>query len=403
MPAVASSGTPGRPRLLLLDGHSLAYRAFFALPVENFSTTTGQPTNAVYGFTAMLINVLRDEAPTHVAVAFDVGRHTFRTDAYPDYKATRKETPTDFRGQVDLIREVLAALTIPSLQVEGYEADDIIATLAVEGQADDMDVLIVTGDRDALQLVNDRVTVLMTRRGISDMTRFTPEAVEEKYGLTPAQYPDFAALRGDPSDNLPSIPGVGEKTAAKWVRDFGSLDDLVSRVDEVPGKAGDALRAHLADVVRNRQLTELRRDVPLDRAPADLELGQWDRETLNTLFDTLQFRVLRERLYSTLSVSEPETADQGFDLQGQVLAAGDVPQWLDEHARGSGRHGLALAGTWGRGTGVVTGLAIAAPDGQRPTSTPSSSPATTSRRLRAGSPTRRSPRQHTTSRGPCWP
>ena len=363
MPAVASTSTPGRPRLLLLDGHSLAYRAFFALPVENFSTTTGQPTNAVYGFTAMLINVLRDEAPTHVAVAFDVGRHTFRTDAFPDYKATRKETPTDFRGQVDLIREVLSALTIPSLQVEGYEADDIIATLAVEGQADDMDVLIVTGDRDALQLVNDRVTVLMTRRGISDMTRFTPAAVEEKYGLTPAQYPDFAALRGDPSDNLPSIPGVGEKTAAKWIRDFGSLDELVNRVDEVPGKAGDALRAHLAEVVRNRQLTELRRDVPLDRVPADLGLGQWDRETLNTLFDTLQFRVLRERLYSTLSVSEPETADQGFDLQGQVVAPGDIAQWLDEHARGAGRHGLALAGSWGRGTGVVTGLAIAAPDG----------------------------------------
>jgi DNA polymerase I len=362
MPAGPTNSVPSRPRLLLLDGHSLAYRAFFALPVENFSTTTGQPTNAVYGFTSMLINVLRDEAPTHVAVAFDVGRHTFRTDAFADYKATRKETPTDFRGQVDLIREVLAALTVPVLQAEGYEADDVIATLAVQGQ-DEMDVLIVTGDRDALQLVNDRVTVLMTRRGISDMTRFTPAAVEEKYGLTPAQYPDFAALRGDPSDNLPSIPGVGEKTAAKWIRDFGSLDALVERVDEVPGKAGDALREHLASVIRNRQLTELRRDVPLDRGPADLELGQWDRETLNTLFDTLQFRVLRERLYATLSVAGPETADQGFAMQGTVLAPGDVTEWLDEHARSGQRNGLSLAGTWGRGTGVVTGVAIAAPDG----------------------------------------
>ncbi|HTW21171.1 MAG TPA: DNA polymerase I [Mycobacteriales bacterium] len=362
MAAVATDTSERRPRLLLLDGHSLAYRAFFALPVENFSTTTGQPTNAVYGFTAMLINVLRDEAPTHVAVAFDVGRHTFRTEAYAEYKATRKETPTDFRGQVALIHEVLSALTIPSLELEGFEADDIIATLAVEAQ-DDMDVLIVTGDRDVLQLVNDSVTVLMTRRGISDMTRFTPTAVEEKYGLTPAQYPDFAALRGDPSDNLPSIPGVGEKTAAKWVRDFGSLDDLVARVDEVPGKAGVALREHLADVVRNRQLTELRRDVPLDLHPADLALGQWDRETLNTLFDTLQFRVLRERLYQTLSVAEPVTVDAGFELDGRVLAPGDIALWLGEHARGHERHGLSIAGTWGRGTGVVTGLAIAAPDG----------------------------------------
>jgi DNA polymerase-1 len=363
MPAAAKDSDPPRPRLLLLDGHSLAYRAFFALPVENFSTTTGQPTNAVYGFTSMLINVLRDEAPTHVAVAFDVGRHTFRTDAFADYKATRKETPTDFRGQVDLIREVLTALSVPALQAEGYEADDVIATLAVQGQNAGMDVLIVTGDRDALQLVNDRVTVLMTRRGISDMTRFTPAAVAEKYGLTPAQYPDFAALRGDPSDNLPSIPGVGEKTAAKWIREFGSLDALIERVDEVPGKAGDALREHLAAVIRNRQLTELRRDVPLEQSAGELELGQWDREALNTLFDSLQFRVLRERLYATLSVSEPETPDQGFAMQGQVLAAGDVAQWLDEHARGAERHAISIAGTWGRGTGVITGLAIAAPDG----------------------------------------
>jgi DNA polymerase-1 len=352
-----------RPRLLLLDGHSLAYRAFFALPVENFSTTTGQPTNAVYGFTAMLINILRDEAPTHVAVAFDVGRKTFRNETFADYKATRKETPTDFRGQVELIREVLDALNIRSLQADNFEADDVIATLAVQGEADGMDVLIVTGDRDALQLVNEHVTVLMTRRGISDMTRFTPGEVNAKYGLTPAQYPDFAALRGDPSDNLPSIPGVGEKTAAKWVREFGSLDDLVNRVDEVPGKAGDALRAHLAEVVRNRQLTELRRDVQLDLAPADLLLGQWDRDLLNVLFDTLQFRVLRERLYSTFSVSEPETPDQGFDLDGVVLSPGDVSQWLDEHARGEARHGVAFSGSWGRGTGALSGLAISSPDG----------------------------------------
>ncbi|MDQ1671694.1 MAG: polymerase, partial [Frankiaceae bacterium] len=249
-------GAPARSRLLLLDGHSLAYRAFFALPVENFSTTTGQPTNAVYGFTAMLINILRDEAPTHVVVAWDESRPTFRHEAYAEYKATRSETPSDFRGQVSLIREVCEALAIPMVSAPGYEADDVIATLATQAATADMGVLIVTGDRDALQLVTDDITVLMTRRGISDMTRFTPEEVQAKYSLSPVQYPDFAALRGDPSDNLPSIPGVGEKTASKWIQQFGSLDALIDRVDEVPGKAGNALREHLSNVMRNRQLTE---------------------------------------------------------------------------------------------------------------------------------------------------
>ena len=258
-PARPADPEPQRDRLLLLDGHSLAYRAFFALPAENFSTTTGQPTNAVYGFTAMLINVLRDERPSHVAVAFDRSEPTFRHEQYVEYKANRRETPADFRGQLSLIFEVLDALGIRRLSLAGYEADDIIATLATQGAADGMGVLIVTGDRDALQLVTDDVTVLMTRRGISDMTRFTPGAVQEKYGLTPAQYPDFAALRGDPSDNLPSIPGVGEKTAAKWVTEFGSLAQLVDRVGEVKGKAGDKLREHLGNVLRNRQLTELAR------------------------------------------------------------------------------------------------------------------------------------------------
>jgi DNA polymerase-1 len=350
-------------RLLLLDGHSLAYRAFFALPVENFSTTTGQPTNAVYGFTAMLINVLRDETPTHIAVAFDVGRQTFRTEAYAEYKATRKETPTDFRGQVDLIKDVLEALSVPSLSVEGYEADDVIATLAVQGADAGMDVLIVTGDRDVLQLVNDRITVLMTRKGISDMTRFTPEEVKAKYDLTPVQYPDFAALRGDPSDNLPSIPGVGEKTASKWIREFGSLDELVARVEEVPGKAGVALREHLGNVIRNRQLTELRRDVPLDLGVGDLAARQWDREAVHQLFDTLQFRVLRERLYATLSAAEPE-AEEGFTVEGEALGADQVAAWLDAHARTAARHGVSVAGSWGRGTGHVTRVAIASPDGQ---------------------------------------
>jgi DNA polymerase-1 len=368
-----ASSRASRDRLLLLDGHSLAYRAFFALPPENFSTTTGQPTNAVYGFTAMLINVLRDEQPTHVAVAFDRSEPTFRHEQYVDYKANRRETPADFRSQLSLIFEVLDVLGIPRLSVAGYEADDIIATLAVAAVSLDHDVLIVTGDRDVLQLVNEHVTVLMTRRGISDMTRFTPEEVSAKYGLTPAQYPDFAALRGDPSDNLPSIPGVGEKTAAKWVAEFGSLTQLVDRVDEVKGKAGDRLREHLGDVLRNRQLTELARDVPLGVGPDDLRPVPWEREQIHQLFDTLQFRVLRDRLYSTLpnGIAGPPLAtegaeagtEQGFDVEVSRPGADELAGWLDEHARGTGRAGVAVSGSWARGTGTMDGLALAAGDG----------------------------------------
>jgi len=345
-------------RLLLIDGHSMAYRAFFALPVENFSTTTGQPTNAVYGFTSMLINVLRDEEPTHLAVAFDVSRTTFRSETYAEYKAGRSETPADFKGQVSLIREVLEALRIPVVTAEGFEADDVIATLTVQAEDLDMDVLICTGDRDALQLVSDHVTVLYPRKGVSELTRFTPDAVAEKYGLSPRQYPDFAALRGDPSDNLPGIPGVGEKTAAKWVREFGSLESLVDRVDEVRGKIGDALRDNLASVLRNRSLTELVRNVSLDVEPGQLARASWDRDEVHALFDNLQFRVLRERLFATLTAAEPE-AEAGFDVEGTVLAPGDLASWIEEHARTGQRTGLAFRGRWGRGTGDVSGVALA--------------------------------------------
>ena len=360
-----------RGRLLLLDGHSLAYRAFHALPPENFSTTTGQPTNAVYGFTAMLINVLRDEQPTHVAVAFDRAEKTFRHEQYVEYKATRKETPSDFRSQLSLIFEVLDVLGITRLSVPGYEADDIIATLATEAEPD-MDVLIVTGDRDPIQLVTDHITLLYTMRGISEMARYTPEAVQAKYGLTPAQYPDFAALRGDPSDNLPGIPGVGEKTATKWITEFGSLQSLVDRVDEVKGKAGDALREHLAGVLRNSQLTRLVRDVALDVRPADMRPAPWDREQIHQLFDTLQFRVLRDRLYSTLpngigaltaTAELPAAEAAGFDVAAVILGPDQVADWIDGNAVGTGRSGLAMSGSWGRGTGTLTGLAIAVPGG----------------------------------------
>jgi DNA polymerase I len=350
------------PTLLLLDGHSLAYRAFYALREVDMSTTTGQPTNAVFGFTSMLINLMRDETPTHIGVAFDVSRATFRREMYPEYKAGRTETPDDFRGQVELIRMVLDALRIRWTAVENYEADDVIATLTKQAEAQGVRVLICTGDRDALQLVDDQVTVLYPRRGVSDMTRFTPAAVEEKYGLTPTQYPDFAALRGDPSDNLPNIPGVGEKTAAKWVREYGSLTALAEQVDTVKGKAGDALRENLASVLRNRQLTELVTDVGLDLTIDELAREDWDREQVHTLFDDLQFRVLRERLLAISGVDENEP-DEGFDVSFERLDIDDVTEWLDEHARDVGRVGVAFRGQWGRGSGSLTGIAIASPDG----------------------------------------
>ncbi|SFF28742.1 DNA polymerase I [Blastococcus tunisiensis] len=357
-PSAAAPTSGDRPRLLLLDGHSLAYRAFFALPVENFSTTTGQPTNAVYGFTSMLINILRDEKPTHLAVAFDVGRKTFRSEIFAEYKANRAESPTDFRGQVSLVQEVLAALHVPVITAEGYEADDVIATLTVQAVEQGMDVLIGTGDRDALQLVNEHVTVLYPRKGVSDMTRFTPGEVETKYGLTPNQYPDFAALRGDPSDNLPSIPSVGEKTAAKWIREYGSLDALVDQVDTVKGKVGEKLREHLSSVLQNRRLTELDRAVPLELGPADLAVRPWDRNEVHTLFDNLQFRVLRDRLFATLTSAEPEV-EGGFDVAEDEVPAGGLGEWLQANAR-TGRTGVIFRGTWGRGAGELTGLALAA-------------------------------------------
>jgi len=360
---VASDDTGSRNRLLLLDGHSLAYRAFYALPVENFSTTTGQATNAVYGFTSMLINVLRDEAPTHVAVAFDVSRQTFRSELFADYKANRTASPTDFKGQVELVKEVLTALRIPHLEAAGYEADDVIATVVTRAEREGFDVLICTGDRDALQLVSDQVTVLYPRKGVSDLTRFTPESVQEKYGLTPAQYPDFAALRGDPSDNLPSIPSVGEKTATRWIAEFGSLDGLVDRVDEVKGKVGEALRAHLAQVISNRQLTELVRDVPIEVMPGDLARQNWEREEVHQVFDALEFRVLRDRLYATLTTEQPE-ADEGFEVNCRVLDAGELDRWLTDHARAARRTGVHISGFWGAGTGDVTGVALAAADGE---------------------------------------
>ncbi|OBF18325.1 DNA polymerase I [Mycobacterium kubicae] len=347
---------------MLLDGNSLAFRAFYALPAENFKTRGGLTTNAVYGFTAMLINLLRDEAPSHIAAAFDVSRQTFRSERYPEYKANRSATPDEFHGQIDITKEVLNALGITVLSEPGFEADDLIATLATQAEHEGYRVLVVTGDRDSLQLVSDDVTVLYPRKGVSELTRFTPEAVVEKYGLTPKQYPDFAALRGDPSDNLPGIPGVGEKTASKWIIEYGSLQSLVDNVDSVRGKVGDALRAHLANVIRNRDLTELIRDVPLAQTPDTLRLQPWDRDHIHRLFDDLEFRVLRDRLFETLAAVEPEV-DEGFDVRGGALEPGTVAQWLAEHAGDGRRSGLTVVGTHLPHGGDATALAIAAADG----------------------------------------
>ena len=283
-------------KLLLLDGHSLAYRAFHALPVENFTTSSGQPTNALYGFTSMLLNLLRDINPSHVAVAFDVSRKTFRTEKFPEYKATRSKTPDEFRSQMDLLHEIIGALGITHIEREGYEADDVIATLAKRATSNGFTVEICSGDRDSFQLVSDSVTVLYPKKGVSELARMTPESVLEKYGLTPEQYPDFAALRGDPSDNLPSIPGVGEKTATKWIAEYGSLSKLIAKVDEVPGKVGQSLRAHIPQVLLNRELTQLDHDVPITQTPEQLIRQPINQRKIRELFDLLEFRTLKERL-----------------------------------------------------------------------------------------------------------
>ncbi|MFE1047816.1 DNA polymerase I [Streptomyces olivaceus] len=361
------STSGGRPRLMLMDGHSLAYRAFFALPAENFTTATGQPTNAIYGFASMLANTLRDEAPTHFAVAFDVSRKTWRSAEFTEYKANRSKTPDEFKGQVELIGELLDSMNVTRFAVEGFEADDVIATLATQAEAEGFDVLIVTGDRDSFQLVSEHTTVLYPTKGVSELTRFTPEKVFEKYGLTPAQYPDFAALRGDPSDNLPGIPGVGEKTAAKWINQFGSFAELVERVDEVKGKAGQNLRDHLESVKLNRRLTELERQVELPKSVTELERPAYDRKGVAMILDTLEIRnpSLRERLHAVdPGAEEAETAPvvtDGVELDGTVLGTGEVAGWLAEH--GTRPLGVATVDTWALGTGSVAEVALAAADG----------------------------------------
>ncbi len=285
-------------RLLLIDGHSMAYRAYYALPVENFKTSSGQPTNAIYGFASMLINLIKEEQPTHIAVAFDVSRRTFRTEKFSEYKANRASTPDEFRSQLSHINEMIDSFGIKHFELEGFEADDIIATLAKEAERKGFQTLICTGDRDSFQLVNKQTTVLYPKKGVTEMSRMTPDAVLEKYGLTPSQYPDFAALRGDPSDNLPSVPGVGEKTATKWIVDFGSLAKLLENTEQIAGKVGESLRANIEAVKLNRELTHLLDDLTLSATVEELSWAGFDGNLMSIFFEKLEIRALKERLKS---------------------------------------------------------------------------------------------------------
>ena len=309
-------------RLLLIDGHSMAYRAFFALPAENFTTAQGQHTNAIYGFATMLLSLLSTEKPTHVAVAFDVSRKTFRSEIFPEYKANRAKTPDEFRSQMSYLHELVTAFGITTFEVEGFEADDIIATISKQAERENAEVFICTGDRDSFQLVNEKTTVLYPKRGVSDLTRMTPEVVQEKYGMSPEQYPDFAALRGDPSDNLPSVPGVGEKTAAKWIVEYGSLHELIANIDKLGGKVGQSLRDSVNDVIRNRELTQLVANVPLDLSIDALAWSGVDEIKTNPLFEKLEFKTLKDRMKPILLKGSAKSAEPEFELFATEIAEG---------------------------------------------------------------------------------
>ncbi|ASU57585.1 MULTISPECIES: DNA polymerase I [Nocardiopsis] len=375
------SGDGGRrPRLLLLDGHSMAFRAFFALPVDKFGTSTGQSTNAVYGFASMLVKLLRDEEPTHVAVAWDLSGPTFRHEEYAEYKDGRSDTPPEFPSQVPLTQDLMRLIGVANLSAPGFEADDVIATLAHQGGEAGMEVLIASGDRDAFQLVTDSCTVLYPGKSLSDLRRMDPAAVEDKYGVTPERYRDLAALVGEKADNLPGVPGVGPKTAAKWITKYGSLDELVAHADELTGKAGQSFRDHLDDVLRNQRLNRLATDVELDAEVTALALGEADRTGIDALFDNLEFASnLRERLYAVVRLPEDGSGEagteavEGFRVELTVAGTGELAPWLAAHAAPddaasdtltpTAPAGLALDGAWGQGTGRVDALAISVPSG----------------------------------------
>jgi DNA polymerase-1 len=340
---------------MVVDGHSLAYRAFFALPVENFTTKDHQHTNAIYGFLSMLVNLIKAEKPTHMAIAFDTSRHSFRTHEYPEYKATRSASPEEFRGQIPLLQESLAAMSIPVLTKEGIEADDILATLAKQGSEKGYDVLVVSGDRDTIQLVNDEVTLLYPSvQGVSQLKRYDPAAVQERYGVRPEQYPDIAALVGETSDNLPGVPKVGEKTAVKWLTQFGSLDELIERSGEIKGVVGGNLRDHIDDVRRNRKLNRLLNDVELPMGPDDLAVAPIDAQAVRDIFARLEFRTLLPRVFEAVGAGD-ESAHEAPTVQIPTAvesSASDIAQWLQGR---TGETALTVISTGG----TITRIGVA--------------------------------------------
>ncbi|MFC7374383.1 DNA polymerase I [Brachybacterium sp. GCM10030267] len=350
-------------RLLLIDGHAMAFRAFFALPADGFTDGRGQATNAVYGFARMLINVVASERPSHVVVAFDLPGATFRDRMYEQYKAGRDETPPDFAGQIPLIMQLLDALGVRWLTVEDYEADDIIATLATRTAAEGGEALIVSSDRDALQLVGENVTLLQPVKGVTELRRMTPEAVEEKYGIPPARYPDLAALVGEVADNLPGVPGVGPKTAAKWILQYGDLPGIIAHADEIKGKAGQALRDHLEDVERNRLMNAAVTDLDVPADPEHYGLGRGDATALNAVFDELAFGpgIRRDVPADFLSSAEEVPQEPERELpELQRPSSSELISLLD----GAFADAAAIAtdGSWVLGQGEVRQLALATAD-----------------------------------------
>ncbi|WP_127818363.1 DNA polymerase I [Microbacterium sp. CPCC 204701] len=323
-----------KPTLLVVDGHSLAYRAFYALPVDNFSTKDGQHTNGIYGFLAMLINLIKAERPTHMAVAFDTSRQSFRTREYAEYKANRSETPSEFKGQIPLLQDCLAAMSIQVLQQEDIEADDILATLATQGVAEGFNVLVCSGDRDTIQLVNDDVTLLYPNvQGVSQLKRYDRQAVIDRYGVPPEQYPDIAALVGETSDNLPGVPKVGEKTAVKWLTHFGSLDALLDGADTIKGVVGNNLREHVDDVRRNRVLNRLLTDIDLPLTPHDLEVQPMDAQAVRDIFSRLEFKTLIPRVAELAGIEQQMAAVTSAAAVPMPASAelepGALREWLD--------------------------------------------------------------------------
>ncbi|MEA5454343.1 DNA polymerase I [Sinomonas sp. JGH33] len=323
----------------------MAFRAFFALPAESFRNAEGQHTNAVHGFTSMLINLVRDQKPTHVAVAFDVSDETTHRKAeYSEYKGGRNETPAEFRGQIDLIKRVMHALGIRTFELPGHEADDILATLATQGRAAGMEVLLVSGDRDTFQLVNDHVFVLYPRKGVSDIPRMDAAAIEEKYFVPPARYPDLAALVGESADNLPGVPGVGPKTAAKWIAQYDGLEGVIAHADEIKGKAGESLRENLDSVERNRRLNRLLTDLDLEASLDELRDPQPDTAAIESLFDELEFRTLRTRVYEVFATEPEASGEDVFEVPEPAVPSRDeLPAALARLAEAADGGAVALA------------------------------------------------------------